>query len=134
MKQIILVLAISLALAFPMKADDAQDMRDVIAAQIEAFKAGDGAAAFAFASPGIQAQFEGARHFAEMVQQGYPMVWAPEKVVFLGGRSEDGEMWQRVLFEDGAGRSHLMDYKMVATKSGWRIDGVMRIKRAGESV
>lgn len=134
MKQIILVLAISFAVAFPIKADDAAGIREVIAAQIDAFKARDAQAGFAFASPGIQAQFEDAARFAEMVEQGYPMVWAPEKVIFLDGRAMANEAWQRVLFEDADGKTHLLDYQLIRAGDGWRIDGVVRIKRAGEPV
>ena len=39
-------------------------------------------------------------------------------------REVAGNLWQRVLVTDAAGRSHLLDYQMIETDSGWQINAV----------
>lgn len=96
----------------------------VIGAQIEAFLARDAARAFTYASPGIQALFGSPERFAMMVEQGYPMVWQPEAVDYLYLREQDGRLWQRVRLRDGAGAIHVLDYQMIETPEGWKINAV----------
>jgi hypothetical protein len=59
-----------------------------------------------------------------MVQQGYPMVWAPAEVDFIDLQSFGGVLVQRVQVIDGAGVAHYLGYQMVQTEGGWRINGV----------
>lgn len=104
----------------------AQDkpIEDVINAQIEAFKADDFERAFTYASPTIQQIFGDAQRFGVMVQRGFPMVWRPADVKFLGLETRDGQLWQDVLVRDGAGASHVLQYEMVEGETGWKINGV----------
>ncbi|MCV6592833.1 MAG: DUF4864 domain-containing protein [Silicimonas sp.] len=95
-----------------------------IDAQIGAFLEDDFARAFTFASPGIQGMFGSAERFGQMVRQGYPMVWRPGEVEFLELRNFRGALWQRVQIRDQAGRVHVLDYQMIETGEGWRINGV----------
>src|SRR5690242_13491126 len=53
---------------------DRAHFQEVISRQISAFKADDGAAAFGFASPDLQAKFGNAAVFMEMVRSGYAPV------------------------------------------------------------
>lgn len=114
-------------------ADDAGDIRAVIAAQIAAFAAGDLPAAYDFASPGIQAIFPSPEIFGRMVATGYPMIWRPAEVLYFGLRSEGGLLLQRMGLRDGAGTLHLFDYEMTPGDAGWRIDGVIPVP-GGETV
>lgn len=95
-----------------------------IGAQIEAFLADDFATAFTFASPNIQGMFGNSDNFGRMVRQGYPMVWRPGDVQFLELRDEGGLLWQKVMIRDQAGGLHVLDYQMIRTGEGWRINGV----------
>ncbi|AUQ55208.1 DUF4864 domain-containing protein [Phaeobacter inhibens] len=96
----------------------------VISDQIAAFLRGDAEAAFAHASPMIQGLFGSSERFATMVQSGYPMVWQPDEVRYLDLRTVAGGLWQRVMITDPEGRVHLLDYQMVETGSGWKINAV----------
>ena len=95
-----------------------------IGGQIDAFLVDDFAQAFTFASPNIQGMFGSSELFGQMVRQGYPMVWRPGDVQFLELRNVAGNLWQRVLIRDQAGGVHMLDYQMVETVDGWRINGV----------
>ena len=63
-----------------------------------------------------------------MVRNGYPMVWRPDEFRFLELRDIDGRVWQKVLIRDEFGAVHLLDYQMVQTPDGWRINGVQVLR------
>lgn len=132
MKQIILVLAMVLAWAFPMEAAEPDDgIRGVISQQFEAFRADDFVAAFELASPGIRRVFVTAEGFGAMVKNGYPMVWRPAETRFLELRELNGALWQKVMIRDEAGAWHVLDYQMEQQAGGeWRIDGVQYLRQA----
>lgn len=131
MKQIILVFAMALAWAFPMKADETRDgVRAVISAQFEAFANGDYLEAFGLASPGIRNIFRDADRFGAMVENGYPMVSNPDETRFLELSDEPGGLTQRVLVRDAGGTWHTLDYSMVQVEENWRVDGVELITPA----
>ena len=128
MKQILLVVTMVLALwVRPAAADDAA-VQGVISAQIEAFKADDFARAFTFASPTIQDVFRTPENFGAMVKNGYPMVWRPVELRYLEARVIAGQLWQKVLVKDAAGDRFLLDYRMINTAEGWRIDAVQLLE------
>lgn len=116
------VLAAGLA-GGPAPAQEA-DIQGVISAQIEAFLRDDFAAAFDFASPTIQGMFGTPERFGTMVRNGYPMVWRPGSVAYLDLEPRDGRLHQRVRITDRGGAETLLDYEMVETGAGWRIDAV----------
>jgi hypothetical protein len=125
MRQTFLALAIVVAAAQPLAADPADaDIRAVISAQIDAFRAGDVAGAFGYASDGIRQIFRTADNFGTMVGRGYAMVIAPAEVQYGDVRNEGGALVQRVLLRDAAGVWHALDYLMVEQEGGWRIGGV----------
>ena len=95
-----------------------------IGAQIQAFLADDFVTAFTFASPGIQGLFGTPERFGQMVRNGYPMVWRPDELRYLELRDVNGALWQKVLIRDHAGAVHVLDYQMIRTTAGWRINGV----------
>ncbi|WP_235829831.1 DUF4864 domain-containing protein [Frigidibacter oleivorans] len=101
----------------------------VIADQMQAFREGDAAAAFAFASPMIQGMFGGdASRFGRMVASGYPPIWQPGAVTFLGQRQVEGQPVQRLMVAGPDGALHLFDYEMVEVEGGWRINGVFPVQ------
>lgn len=122
-RSFVAVLGLALALCAPARADEAA-IAAVIGAQMEAFRAGDPAAAFDHASPMIRRMFGDAETFGRMVATGYPPIWQPGPVRFLGLREEGGRLQNRVEVTDAAGRRHYFDYEMVQTESGWKINGV----------
>ena len=106
----------------------------VIGAQIEAFQSDDMGAAFGFASPNIRALFGTPERFATMVEQGYPMVWRPADVRYLELREVAGNLWQRVMVTDDSGGIHMLDYQMIETETGWKLNAVQLLKAPGANV
>lgn len=124
------VLGLSLALATGAVAQDAP-IQDTIRKQLDAFAADDFAAAWAYASPTIHGMFGTVPNFEAMVKQGYPMVWQHRAVQMLELRTVAGNLWQRVMITDTAGRTHLLDYMMVETADGWQINAVQLLPAQG---
>ncbi|MGR3548107.1 MAG: DUF4864 domain-containing protein [Roseovarius sp.] len=122
MRPLILSLLLMLGLAAPLRADP--DAQAVITAQIEAFLAQDVTRAYGYASPFIQQKFGSPEQFGTMVREGYPMVWRPSDVTFLEMREIAGRLWQGVRVLDAAGAAWIVDYEMIETPEGWRINGV----------
>lgn len=116
---------IVLGLSGPAQADDVQD---VISSQIEAFKADDFATAFSFASPSIQGIFGSPERFGLMVRQGYPMVWRPAEVQFVGQEERGPFTYQKVRIRDDKGVFHTLEYQMLPTENGWQINGVQFVQ------
>ncbi|MFY8146149.1 MAG: DUF4864 domain-containing protein, partial [Rhodobacter sp.] len=115
MRQLLLSLVL---LCLPVLSAQAQEARNpaietVIQQQFDAFRAEDVGTAFSFASPNIKGMFGTPENFGRMVRNGYPMVWRPAEVQFLDLREVAGNLWQRVMVTDQAGRTHLLDYQMV---------------------
>ena len=119
-----------LLLPNPATADETA-IQGVISSQIEAFRADDFVDAFDFASPNIRRQFGTPERFGRMVRQGYPMVHRPETLRFGDLREERGRLWQRVIVTDASGQTQLLDYNMLETDSGWRINGVVLVPSSG---
>ncbi|CUH77286.1 hypothetical protein TRM7557_01298 [Tritonibacter multivorans] len=118
---------LALVLAGPVSAQRAPIV-DVIDAQIAAFLRDDFNRAFTFASPNIQGLFGSPERFGLMVREGYPMVWRPAEVTYGPLREVAGNLWQRVEVLDQAGRLHLLDYQMVETPEGWKINAVQLLR------
>ena len=128
MKQTLLAFAVVLSgagIGFADPADD--DIRATITGQIEAFRAGDMAEAFDFASEGIRSLFGSSDKFGAMVERGYAMVIAPSELRYGDLREEPGGLVQRVLVRDAAGVWYALDYLMVEEDGDWRIGGVERL-------
>ncbi|MEM9710442.1 MAG: DUF4864 domain-containing protein [Pseudomonadota bacterium] len=129
MRAHILALAATVLLAVPAVGDTKSDVTGVIQRQIDAFLVDDFATAFTYASPQIKNIFRSSENFGSMVKQGYPMVWRPADVQYLDLRTEGGAAFQNVMIEDQAGETHVLEYQMMKTDTGWAIAGV-RILRA----
>lgn len=123
MRRLTLVLTLGL-LASPLAAQDDAAIRDVIGNQLQAFTDRDVAEAWTYASPMIQRLFGTAENFGAMVRNGYPMVWDNSDAEFLDLDGDGATRTQEVYVRDGEGRGWILDYSMIATDQGWRINGV----------
>lgn len=117
-----------LALALPARAQvsasDQTAIRDVIEAQVEAFRRDDGAAAFGYASPGIREMFGGPELFMDMVRRGYRPVYRPQVFEFREIVTLDGMVTQKVHVIGPDGRPVTAFYPMTRLPDGsWRIEG-----------
>jgi hypothetical protein len=126
-----LILITFTAFAAPAQETPVPAIQTTIQNQFNAFLQDDVATAFTFASPTIKGMFGTAEQFGQMVQQGYPMVWRPADVKYLELRNVAGNLWQRVMVTDQAGRVHMLDYQMIETPEGWQINGVQLLPSAG---
>ncbi|WP_136442916.1 DUF4864 domain-containing protein [Pacificoceanicola onchidii] len=108
-------------------------IQDVIEGQVEAFLADDFGTAFTFAGPSIQRMFRDPETFGSMVRNGYPMVHRPSDLMFGELREISGLLWQKVIVVDGAGQTHVLDYRMGEYEDGWRIDAVQILPTPGVS-
>ncbi len=104
------------------------DIEATIASQFDAFRGGDVAEAWRYASPNIQRLFGNPQTFGRMVENGYPMVWRPGQVDFIDLQSLGGILVQRVQVIDGSGQAHYLGYQMIETEEGWRINGVQILR------
>ena len=128
--RLILALFFALWLALPAPAQsvgeaEGAQFRDIITSQIEAFRQGNGSAAYGFASPKIRQIFPSADQFMGMVERGYPQIWRPASVKFGQVTDELGGPTQRVLITDEAGKIWSVLYLMERQPDGsWKINGV----------
>lgn len=105
------------------------DIENVINQQIQAFKADNFKAAFEFAAPAIQKKFGTPEKFAFAVIHGYPMVWRPQEVQYIGVEQYTGQALQKVMITDRNQTLHLLVYQMLPLDQGWRIGGVQIIRQ-----
>lgn len=114
-------------LALPVSAQE-EPIQQTIQNQLDAFEADDFARAFTFASPMIKGMFGTPENFGAMVTEGYPMVHRPGAVTMLELRTVAGNLWQRVMITDEAGKTHLLDYQMIEGPDGWQINAVQLLQ------
>ena len=116
----------------PPDPSDVAAIRGVIEAQLKAFRANDGAQAFAAASPAIQSIFKNPDTFMSMVRNTYHAVYRPREFEFRDLVPVEGRWNQRVLVVGADGVPLVADYVMEQQPDGtWRIDGCV-IERSNE--
>jgi hypothetical protein len=110
-------------------AAQAQDatIEDVITDQLQAFVDRDIAGAWEHASPMIQGMFGTPENFGMMVRNGYPMVWDNSDVRFLDRTEFQSRTRQEVQIQGPQGLFYILDYQMIETPDGWRINSVQVI-------
>jgi hypothetical protein len=114
---------------------DGLAIRQVIESQMAAFRADDGAGAYAFASPTIQQKFGNAEVFMEMVRTGYAAVYRPREVEFRELKVENGRLLQEVFVVGPDGSPALAIYEMQRQPDGsWRINGCWLARAPDQSV
>ncbi|AAV93775.1 DUF4864 domain-containing protein [Ruegeria pomeroyi] len=133
MRQLLFILACCVGLVGPAQAQS-DEIKAVIGNQIEAFLADDFATAFTFASPMIREIFRTPENFGSMVRNGYPMVWRPAEIRYLGLEEREGTLWQLVRVTDRQGLAHVLAYQMVNLESGWKINAVQVLETPPPSV
>ena len=111
--------------------DRLETIKETIERQMSAFQVDDFAAAFEYASPNIQRLFGDPETFGMMVKRGYPMVSRQADVTFLRLRLQQGSTVQRILVTDENGAVFALDYHMINTENGWRINGVDLLANSG---
>jgi Domain of unknown function (DUF4864) len=113
--------------------NDRAESRAVIERQIEAFRHDDGAAAFAFASPGLQAIFQDQDRFMGMVKNGYQPVYRPRNYAFAGIAETDSGLTATLSIEDQDGHAWTAIYTLEKQPDGsWKITSC-RLERVGVS-
>lgn len=132
MRNWVLAAVLAVGMVSAVAAQDTE-IEGVIGSQIEAFQADDFVGAFEFAHPSIRNIFRTPENFGRMVTEGYPMVWRPAEVTYLELRDVGGDLWQKVQIVDSDGAVHLLDYRMVQTPEGWKINGVQLLEAPGVS-
>ncbi|MFP6745039.1 MAG: DUF4864 domain-containing protein [Alphaproteobacteria bacterium] len=115
--------------------DDRQAIRAVIADQLAAFQRDDGAAAFAQATPNIQAIFQSPEVFMRMVREAYQPVYRPSQVEFREVVDFRGAPAQRVFLVGPDGIAVIALYPMERQSDGtWRINGCYLLRADENSV
>ncbi|KAA2313712.1 DUF4864 domain-containing protein [Pseudooceanicola sediminis] len=132
----LLVFAVSLLMPPSARAQPAplNGPEAVISQQLQAFDAEDFDRAWGYASPTIQGVFGTVDNFGAMVRDGYPMVHHSRSHRFAGQDERGGRTYQKVEIEDTDGRLHLLEYAMIQTPEGWKIDAVRMLKMPGLAV
>ena len=93
--------------------------------QLEAFRAGDFDAAYAFASANIKQIFD-RPSFETMVRNGYPEIARSiSAVVMEGDVGPGGQVYLRLIVQGANGRSVDAVYELVREGTDWRINGVV---------
>ena len=117
----------------PLSAADARAVREVIEAQLDAFRQDDAPRAFSYATEGIRETFRTPQNFLEMVRTSYAVVYRPQTVKFEPPVLSDGEVVQPVRMTDAEGRAWLALYPMQREASGaWRINGCRLARLRGQ--
>ena len=108
-------------------------IRAAIEGQMDAFRRDDGAAAFGFATPHIQAMFGTPENFLSMVRRGYAAVYRPRNVEFgeIVGAPENPVQLVHLIGPDG--EAVIAAYEMAHQHVGWRINGCMLLRPPGQS-
>ena len=104
---VIVVLSATVQIA---TAEPVDETRAVIAQQLDAFQRDAWDEAYAFAAPGVKRSFPTVDSFSQMVRQGYPMVWRPSDVEFLGATEERGLIWHRLRLIGPDGGRYIATY------------------------
>lgn len=114
----------SLARATPLNAVEADAVRLVVIAQLQAFAEDDADSAFATATPGVREAIGNPLRFLAMVRGAYPMVYRPAAVVFLKPQEDAGTVWQMVQITDGNDKSWIALFAVERQPdASWRISG-----------
>ncbi|MGH8705664.1 MAG: DUF4864 domain-containing protein [Burkholderiales bacterium] len=112
---------------------DTRAVREVIEAQLDAFRRDDAPRAFSYATAGIRKTFRTPEVFLEMVRTSYAVVYRPQSVQFDPPVVIGGEVVQPVRMTDAEGRAWLALYPMQREASGaWRINGCRLARLAGQ--
>ena len=121
------------SLADSISATDKAEFQRIITAQITAFRADDGPAAYDFAAPVVQNIFPTPEIFMTMVKQGYPQVYRPQSFNFTEALIDPmGRPAQKMIVVGPDGKSYVALYSMEKQPDGtWRIAGCTMLEIPG---
>ena len=121
------------SLADSISAVDKAEFQRIITAQITAFKADDGPAAYDFAAPVVRNIFPTPEIFMTMVKQGYPQVYRPQSFNFTEALIDPmGRPAQKMTVVGPDGKSYIALYSMEKQPdSTWRISGCTLLEIPG---
>lgn len=110
----------------------ASEVQSVISGQIDALQHDDGARAYGFASPNIQAMFPSIDAFMAMVRGGYAPVYHPQQFQF-GALAQIGDrLVQTVELTAADGTAWIAEYTLGRQADGsLKIEGCRLLKRPG---
>jgi len=107
---------------------DRQAIHKVVVEQLSAFAQDNGPAAFAAATPEMQAKYKSPDLFMVVVRIGYKPVYRPRQVAFQQIVDIEGTPVQRLAVVDQDGKEHLALYIMEPQANGdWRIGGCLLV-------
>jgi hypothetical protein len=140
MRRLILILLLAagipwgVARAAELGAADAQRVRAVIQAQLDAFAADDAKRAFSYAAPQLRRMFGTPETFMRMVRDSYPVVYRHATVAYLKPELEQGAVTQAVHFTDAAGGLWLALYRLERQSDrSWRISACQLVRTEGRA-
>ncbi|HEX7109587.1 MAG TPA: DUF4864 domain-containing protein [Aestuariivirga sp.] len=121
------------SLADSISATDKAEFQRIITAQITAFRADDGPAAYDFAAPVVRNIFPTPEIFMAMVKQGYPQVYRPQSFNFTEALIDPmGRPAQKMTVVGPDGKSYTALYSMEKQADGtWRISGCTLLEIPG---
>ena len=121
------------SLADSISATDKAEFQRIITAQITAFRADDGPAAYDFAAPVVRNIFPTPEIFMAMVKQGYPQVYRPQSFNFTEALIDPiGRPSQKMIVVGPDGKSYIALYTMEKQPDGtWRIAGCTMLEIPG---
>ena len=110
--------------ATPLDALEADAVRQVVIAQLQAFAEDDADSAFATATPGVREAIGNPLRFLAMVRGAYPMVYRPATVAFLKPDEDAGTVLQMVQITDDDDKSWIAMFALERQPDAtWRISG-----------
>lgn len=110
--------------ATPLAASEADAVRQVVVAQLQAFAEDDADSAFATATPGVREAIGNPLRFLAMVRGAYPMVYRPAAVTFLKPEEDSGIVLQMVHITDDNDKSWIALFALERQPdASWRISG-----------
>jgi hypothetical protein len=100
----------------------AQAVKNTVQAQLAAFAKDDADLAFSYAAPTIREMFRTPQNFMAMVQDAYPVVYRPAKLLFLAAAGTASAVVLPVKMWDKEGQSWMATYKLELQEDGrWLI-------------
>ena len=121
------------SLADSISAADKAEFQRIITAQITAFRADNGPAAYGFAAPVVRHIFPTPEIFMAMVKQGYPQVYRPQSFNFTEALVDPmGRPAQKMTVIGPDGKTYVAIYSMEKQADGtWRISGCTLLEIPG---
>ena len=112
---------------------ESAEFQRIITAQISAFKADDGTAAYDYAAPIVRRIFPTVESFMGMVKKGYPQVYRPQSFAFRETMLDAlGRPAQKVTIVGPDGKTYLAVYSMEKQADGtWLISGCTMMEIPG---